>query len=111
VEWERSCDEENLISTAVVNGFVEENDVTKHKDPRFGTFEELPDELATLRGQIFENQSDLLDAIDELGCQLERVCVRGAQHFYQPSNSNRPTTPKAVQTSATRCIILGISQM
>jgi hypothetical protein len=63
VEEKTRREEENPISTAVVAGFVEESDVTEHEDPRLGTFEELPDELATLRGQIFANQGDLLDAI------------------------------------------------
>jgi hypothetical protein len=74
------------------------NCVTEHEDPQFGTFEELPDELATLRGQIFENQGDLLDAIDNLGFGDLRVILGddGRPYLFMPGPIHNNATSKLV---------------
>jgi hypothetical protein len=99
-EEKKSSDEERPISTSVipVAGFVDVNDVTEQEDPRFSKFEELPDELATLRDQIFENQSYLLKAIDDLGFGDVRVILgdNGRAYLFIPGSIHNNANSKIV---------------
>jgi hypothetical protein len=86
-----SFDEENPIFVVTpVGGLVEEKSVTEQEDSQFFELEELPDELESLRGQIFQNQDELLKAIDDLGFGDLSVILNddGKAYLFMPGDKH-----------------------
>jgi hypothetical protein len=76
-----------------------ENSTAEQEDARFSKFEELPDELVALRNRVFQNQDDLLAAIEQLGFDnLFRVILEddGKAYLFVPSDNHDKATSKIV---------------
>ena len=102
-EEKKSFDEENpsavdacLVATP---GGTLENSASVQEDPRFSKFEDLPEELESLRGRVFDTQDELLNQLERLGFGDLRVILDddGKAYLFMPSDNHNEATSEVVR--------------
>jgi hypothetical protein len=82
----------------------EKNIVTKQDDPRFSKFEELEE----LRGQVFENESDLLEAMEQLElCYLKVILGDDGKAYVLTSSDNHDGATSAMVSMFLHGLLIG----
>ena len=104
-EEKKSFDEENpsTANACLVNassGALENSGSdSEPEDPRFSKFEDLPEELESLRVRVFDTQDELLNELERLGFGDLRVILDddGKAYLFMPSDNHNEAKSEVVR--------------